>query len=111
MKLAVITDLHANREAVEAVLNHAHEQGAERYAFLGDYVGYGADPGWVVDTVRRYIAEGAIAVVWQSRRGGGRHTLAKHASRGTHRAGVDSRPTGCRATRLAARLAAFTDRR
>lgn len=62
MKLAVITDLHANREAVEAVLNHAHEQGAERFAFLGDYVGYGADPGWVVDTVRRYIADGAIAV-------------------------------------------------
>ena len=40
-----------NREAVQAVLDHARAQGAGRYAFLGDYVGYGADPGWVVDTV------------------------------------------------------------
>lgn len=62
MKLAVITDLHANREAVQAVLDHAAAQGAERYAFLGDYVGYGADPGWVIDTVREYVARGAIAV-------------------------------------------------
>jgi diadenosine tetraphosphatase ApaH/serine/threonine PP2A family protein phosphatase len=62
MKLALITDLHANREAVEAVLEHAQNHGAQRYAFLGDYVGYGADPGWVIDTVSRYMSEGAIAV-------------------------------------------------
>ncbi|HSI46922.1 MAG TPA: metallophosphoesterase family protein [Ideonella sp.] len=62
MKLALVTDLHANREAVQAVLDHAATQGAERYAFLGDYVGYGADPGWVIDTVREYVANGAIAV-------------------------------------------------
>lgn len=62
MKLALVTDLHANREAVEAVLGHAHAQGAQRFVFLGDYVGYGADPGWVVDTLRRYLDEGAIAV-------------------------------------------------
>lgn len=62
MKLALITDLHANREAVQAVLDHAHAHGAQRYAFLGDYVGYGADPGWVIDTVQRYVADGAIAV-------------------------------------------------
>jgi diadenosine tetraphosphatase ApaH/serine/threonine PP2A family protein phosphatase len=62
MKLALITDLHANREAVQAVLEHARAQGAGRYAFLGDYVGYGADPGWVVDTVMGYIEQGAIAV-------------------------------------------------
>jgi diadenosine tetraphosphatase ApaH/serine/threonine PP2A family protein phosphatase len=62
MKLALITDLHANREAVQAVLDHAQAQGAGRYAFLGDYVGYGADPGWVVDTVMDFVAQGAIAV-------------------------------------------------
>jgi diadenosine tetraphosphatase ApaH/serine/threonine PP2A family protein phosphatase len=62
MKLALITDLHANREAVQAVLDHARAQGAGRYAFLGDYVGYGADPGWVVDTVMGHVADGAIAV-------------------------------------------------
>jgi diadenosine tetraphosphatase ApaH/serine/threonine PP2A family protein phosphatase len=62
MKTALITDLHANREAVEAVLEHAQEQGAQRLAFLGDYVGYGADPGWVVDRVRQEVQKGAIAV-------------------------------------------------
>lgn len=62
MKLALITDLHANREAVQAVLDHAHAHGAQRFAFLGDYVGYGADPGWVIDTVMDYAARGAIVV-------------------------------------------------
>ncbi len=62
MKLALITDLHANREAVQAVLDHAKAAGVQRYAFLGDYVGYGADPGWVIDTVRGYVEQGAIAV-------------------------------------------------
>lgn len=63
MKTALITDLHANREAVQAVLEHAGEQGASAYAFLGDYVGYGADPGWVVDRVRELVANGAVAVL------------------------------------------------
>jgi diadenosine tetraphosphatase ApaH/serine/threonine PP2A family protein phosphatase len=63
MKLALITDLHANREAVEAVLDHAAAQGAERYALLGDFVGYGADPAWVVERVRHLVDAGAIAVM------------------------------------------------
>ena len=62
MKLALIADVHANREAFAAVLAHAATQGAERHAFLGDYVGYGADPGWVVDRVREHVAAGALAV-------------------------------------------------
>jgi diadenosine tetraphosphatase ApaH/serine/threonine PP2A family protein phosphatase len=63
MKLALVTDIHANREALEAVLAHAQEQGAERYVFLGDYVGYGADPGWVVDRVCEFSDRGAPAVL------------------------------------------------
>lgn len=62
MKIAVITDLHANREAVQAVLDHAAGQGAQRHAFVGDLVGYGADPAWVVDTVRRLVDAGGVAV-------------------------------------------------
>jgi diadenosine tetraphosphatase ApaH/serine/threonine PP2A family protein phosphatase len=63
LSLALLTDIHANREALSACLAHAQEQGATQYAFLGDYVGYGADPGWVVDTIRRYVEErGAIAL-------------------------------------------------
>ncbi len=63
MKLALITDLHANRESVGAVMAHAATQGIDRYAFLGDFVGYGADPGWVVDLVIEHVARGAIAVM------------------------------------------------
>lgn len=62
MKLALITDLHANREAVEAVMAHAAAQDATHYAFLGDFVGYGADPAWVVDFVRAQAAAGAIVI-------------------------------------------------
>ena len=63
MKTAVITDLHANREAVEAVLDSARRHGAERFVLLGDFVGYGADPAWVVDEVRQLVRQGAIAVM------------------------------------------------
>ena len=49
-------------EALEACLRHARERGAQRYAFLGDLVGYSADPEAVVATVQHYVAEGAIAV-------------------------------------------------
>lgn len=62
MKLALLTDLHANREALEAVLAHAERQHVDQFAFLGDYVGYGADPAWVVDQVRAHVASGALAV-------------------------------------------------
>jgi len=62
LKTALVTDLHANREAVEAVMAHAQAQGAQAYAFLGDFVGYGADPAWVVDLVREHASQGAVAV-------------------------------------------------
>ena len=58
----MITDLHANREAVQAVLAHAAAHQVDRHAFLGDFVGYGADPAWVVDCVHRHVLAGALAV-------------------------------------------------
>jgi diadenosine tetraphosphatase ApaH/serine/threonine PP2A family protein phosphatase len=62
MKLALLADIHANLEALGACLAHAREQGAERYAFLGDLVGYGADPAPVVDLIADLVSQGAIAV-------------------------------------------------
>src|SRR5881392_2901025 len=44
MKLALFADIHSNLEAITACLAHAEALGADRYAFLGDLVGYGADP-------------------------------------------------------------------
>lgn len=62
MRIALLTDIHGNREALEACLAHAADHGAERYVFLGDYVGYGADPGFVVDVVADFAARGATAL-------------------------------------------------
>jgi len=63
MKLALFADLHSNLEAIHACLAHAQALGADRYAFLGDLVGYGADPVAVLDLVEGYAAEGAIVVL------------------------------------------------
>jgi diadenosine tetraphosphatase ApaH/serine/threonine PP2A family protein phosphatase len=62
MRIAVLSDIHGNREALTACLEHAGAAGADRYVFLGDYVGYGADPGFVVDAVAAHAARGAIAI-------------------------------------------------
>jgi len=49
-RIAVISDVHANLEALEEVLRHV--EGLEVYC-LGDLVDYGANPNEVVDTIRR----------------------------------------------------------
>src|SRR6187399_552592 len=61
--IAILTDIHGNREALEACLAHAERRSIARYVFLGDCVGYGADPGFVVDTVRGFVERGAIALL------------------------------------------------
>ena len=58
MLIALFADIHANRQAFEACLAHAREQQVDRYAFLGDYVGYGADPEWVVEKVGEFVNQG-----------------------------------------------------
>lgn len=63
MLIALLTDIHGNREAFSAVLAHARAQNVDRFILLGDYVGYGADPAWVVDTVRMLVDQGAIALL------------------------------------------------
>ena len=62
MLLAVFSDIHGNRQAFEACLKVARTHGAEQFVLLGDFVGYGADPEWVVDTAMELVAQGAIAV-------------------------------------------------
>lgn len=52
MRFAVIADIHANLEALKAVLEDARKCGCDRHAFLGDFVGYCADPKACVDIVR-----------------------------------------------------------
>ena len=52
MKVAVISDIHANRHALDAVLADIDESGIEEIWFLGDAVGYGAFPGECVLTLK-----------------------------------------------------------
>lgn len=62
MRIALMADIHANRRALEACLAHARSAGADRFVFLGDYVGYGAEPSVVLDLLMAETARGAIAV-------------------------------------------------
>jgi diadenosine tetraphosphatase ApaH/serine/threonine PP2A family protein phosphatase len=60
--LAIFADIHANRQAFAACLEAARSRGVERLILLGDFVGYGGDPEWTVDTVMGLVEQGAIAV-------------------------------------------------
>ncbi len=62
MKLALLSDLHANLQALEACLADARDRGATHYAFLGDLVGYGGDPAAVLDIVMDLARQGAWVV-------------------------------------------------
>ena len=48
MRIAVISDIHSNLEALGAVLDRAADERADATYVLGDIVGYGADPDAVV---------------------------------------------------------------
>lgn len=52
MRYLVLSDIHANMEAFEAVLAAAQALSYDRILVLGDLVGYGADPNAVVEKVR-----------------------------------------------------------
>jgi diadenosine tetraphosphatase ApaH/serine/threonine PP2A family protein phosphatase len=52
MRYLVLSDIHANLEALSAVLAAAQEIPSDRLLILGDLVGYGADPNAVVEKVR-----------------------------------------------------------
>lgn len=60
MKLALLSDLHANLRALDACLGHARAAGASGFALLGDLVGYGPDPVAVLERVQALQAQGAI---------------------------------------------------
>jgi diadenosine tetraphosphatase ApaH/serine/threonine PP2A family protein phosphatase len=49
VRYAILSDVHANLEALTAVLADADAEGAGAVLGLGDLVGYGADPGPCVD--------------------------------------------------------------
>ena len=52
MRVAVVSDVHANLPALEAVLAEVDAAGVDEVWCLGDVVGYGPDPGPCVDIIR-----------------------------------------------------------
>jgi diadenosine tetraphosphatase ApaH/serine/threonine PP2A family protein phosphatase len=52
VKVAIISDLHSNREALDAVFEHIETLDVETVYCLGDVVGYGPEPEYCVDVVR-----------------------------------------------------------
>jgi len=52
MRTAVLSDIHANLEAFEAVLYHAEKSEVDNYVCLGDVVGYGASPNECVEILQ-----------------------------------------------------------
>jgi diadenosine tetraphosphatase ApaH/serine/threonine PP2A family protein phosphatase len=62
MRIAILSDIHANREALEAVLAAVRRLAPDRLVLLGDIVGYGPEPGFCVDAARELVAAGAICI-------------------------------------------------
>ncbi len=56
MKVAVISDVHANRHAFEATLEAVAASDAAELWCLGDLVGYGAEPDACVELAREHAA-------------------------------------------------------
>jgi len=76
---AILSDIHGNQPALDAVLADLRRQGAEEVVCLGDVIGYGARPAECVDHARKFK--------WTLK---GNHELAlldkEHASRFSQRA-------------------------
>jgi predicted phosphodiesterase len=60
MRYLVLTDIHANLEALDTCLADARDRQYDQTLVLGDLVGYGADPNAVID---RVVALKPLAVV------------------------------------------------
>ena len=53
MRYLVLTDIHANLEALDACLADGRGHGFDRTLVLGDLVGYGGDPNLVIERVKQ----------------------------------------------------------
>jgi diadenosine tetraphosphatase ApaH/serine/threonine PP2A family protein phosphatase len=103
MRLAVVSDLHGNLEAVEAVLSDLDAAGVDQLACLGDFVGYGASPNECIARIRPRLSAAVlgnhdVAALGRLRLGGF-HSDAATAARWTavqladeHRAWLEALP-------------------
>ncbi len=68
MRYALFSDIHANWEALETAFLHSKTQKIDRYAVLGDTLGYGANPNeciaWVLEHAKIYVMGNHEKAVW-----------------------------------------------
>jgi predicted phosphodiesterase len=53
VKFGIIADVHGNLEALKAVVRLLQDKGATQFICCGDVVGYGPDPNFCIETIRR----------------------------------------------------------
>jgi len=53
MRYGIFSDVYSNLEAFEAVLEAFRSEAIDRYIFVADYVGYGADPIECISLLRQ----------------------------------------------------------
>ena len=54
MNIAILSDVHSNFTALEAVLEDAKKRGCQQFLSLGDIAGYGAEPGECIDLPQQH---------------------------------------------------------
>jgi predicted phosphodiesterase len=69
--LALFSDVHGNRHALQAVLDDLRARQVKRSYCLGDLVGYGADPNGVIDLLRCHCVESILGnydegIAWET---------------------------------------------
>ena len=71
MRYLILSDIHSNREALSAVVSFVKRKRWDKAVFLGDLVGYGANPNQTVDMVRslRPLARQSRLASWPTSRG------------------------------------------
>lgn len=64
MRIALLSDIHANVTALEAILADISKAGADAYALVGDLVNYGPRPNETIDIIRTIPDSKIVANIW-----------------------------------------------
>lgn len=89
MRYLILTDIHGNTEALQAVMRATRDASVDEILVLGDLVGYGAGPNEVVETIREL-------------------TLPTHVIRGNHDKVVAELESGIGFNRVAREAVVWT---
>jgi predicted phosphodiesterase len=95
MKLAILSDVHANLEALQATLRAISVQAVDRIVCLGDIVGYNASPAECIELMRKrgplcVVGNHDRAVTGQITTEGFSHTAARAVAWTRQRLGADA---------------------